>query len=159
MRPLPRASAVLTAVLAVGLYGCAGGDEVQEEIEALHAAAEARADEEDALAERITALEEELAILTAPVEEDEEDEDPFAPLQAALDELDDRVTALDASAATTEEATAAAKAAADTAATDLRKTLDGVRGSTDELKGQVEELRTLYESLRDRLDRHDRGHP
>jgi chromosome segregation ATPase len=158
VRPLTRPSHLaLVAALALGLAACGGGDdEVAQELTALRAATEARADEEGALVERVEALEEDLALLTAPLEEGEEVEDPLAGLQAAIDALEDRLTALSETATTTDEATAAARSAADAAASDLRASLDQVRTATDEVRGEVEELRTLYESLRDRVDRHDR---
>lgn len=158
VRILPRSPALaVAALLALGV-SCAGGeDDLQGELDALEASVEARAEEEAALVERIESLEAELAELTAPPEDDAED--PLVTLQGRLDDLEDQLTALEGSAATTAEATAAADAAAEAAATDLRATLDGVRTATDELRGEVEELRTLYGSLRDRLDRHDRGHP
>lgn len=147
----------LAAVLAVGLAACGTDDALQDEVDALRAAAEQRADDEAELEERVEALETELEALLAPVgEDDDEVEDPFLALRTSLDELEDRLTALDASAATTDDATAAARAAADAAASDLRTSLDEVRSANETVRGEVEELRTLYESLRDRLDRQDR---
>lgn len=159
VRTITRSPALVVAVLLASVAsGCAGGEDLQGELDTLEASVEARAEQDAALAERVDSLEAELAELTAPPDEDE-GEDPLVAIQARLDQLEDQLTALEGSAATTAEATAAADAAAEAAATDLRATLDGVRTATDELRGQVEELRTLYESLRDRLDRHDRGHP
>jgi chromosome segregation ATPase len=145
------------AALAAALSGCAtegADDELSVRVDRLDTALEARVAEEGDLDARVDELERELELLRGDAEE--EGDDPLAELDAALADLDRRVDQVADSRATEEEAAAAAQAAVDEVASDLRGSLDEVRGATDQVRGEVEELRTLYETLRDRLDAQQR---
>jgi chromosome segregation ATPase len=150
VRSLPR-SLLLAAVVAVGLSACAQQDD--EQVEELRAQLVARTEAESALAERLDALEEELAALGADVTTVtrlDDLEDHLARVESSLTVLDDQVA---------DEAAARRSATedAEAAASDLRSSLASLQEAVDALRGETDELRVLYETLRDRLDRQQRG--
>jgi chromosome segregation ATPase len=144
----------LVALLAVGASACAAEDDDQAaELAAVRAELTDRAEREQALADRLDELEEELAALGADVT-----------TSTRLDELEDRLGQVDGEVAVLadgleeeRDAREAAAQQADDAASDLRASLASLQGAVDELRGEVDELRVLYETLRDRLDRQQRG--
>ena len=141
---------------AVVLLGC--GTPPDEDLAALEervAAADTFREDVDA---RLTDIEEALAALQADDGDDGLQTD-LDNLRARLADLDDELATLDGRLGQETQLRTEGLEDAETAASDLRQTLDGVRGTLDEVQTEVEELRVLYETLRDRLDEHQRrGH-
>lgn len=157
MRPLPRSRRVAAAVLVAGLsLGCAGDDQLdalRAEVEQLR---EERDTTED-LRAQVEALEAELAdlrSLTVGGEDvDDDGADPLGELADELAAITARVDELAATRPTREDVAELADDAAGGAASDVRRSLDEVRAIAERALGEIEILEDVIDVLQRRLDR------